>query len=97
MVTPALPTIGADMQIPEGFMQQLVMSIFLLGYALGPFVLGPLSEIFGRARVLQCSNFFYLIFNTACGFSRTKSQLLAFRFLAGMGGSAPQAVCRLPS
>lgn len=92
MVTPALPEIGADLRIPHGFMQQLVMSIFLLGYAIGPFVLGPLSEVFGRSRVLQCSNAFYLIFNTACGFSKTRSQLLAFRFLAGMGGSAPQAV-----
>jgi MFS family permease len=95
MVTPALPEIGADLHIPEGFMRQLVMSIFLLGYALGPFVLGPLSEVFGRSRVLQCSNLFYLVFNTACGFSKTRSQLLAFRFLAGMGGSAPQAVRRL--
>jgi hypothetical protein len=93
MVTPALPVIASDLHIPNGFMRQLVMSIFLLGYALGPFILGPLSEVFGRGKVLQCSNAFYLIFNTACGFSRTRSQLLAFRFLAGMGGSAPQAVC----
>lgn len=92
MVTPALPKIGDQLSIPEGYKRQLVMSIFLLGYALGPFVLGPLSEMYGRMRVLQCSNFVYLVFNTACGVSRTKEQLLAFRFLAGMGGSAPQAV-----
>ena len=32
----------------------LVMSIFLLAFAIGPFVWGPMSEVFGRVRVMQC-------------------------------------------
>jgi len=94
MVTPALPAIADDFDIPEGFMRQLVMTIFLLGYAQGPFVLAPLSEIYGRVTVLQYANLIYLVFNTACGFAQTKEQMLAFRFLSGIGGAAPQAVCR---
>ncbi|KAI8943519.1 hypothetical protein NX059_001516 [Plenodomus lindquistii] len=93
MVTPALPDISDDFDIPEGFMQQLVMTIFLLGYAQGPFVLAPLSEIFGRVTVLQYANLVYLLFNTCCGFAKTKEQMLAFRFLSGLGGAAPQALC----
>jgi MFS family permease len=92
MVTPALPVIADDFEIPEGFMRQLVMTIFLLGYAQGPFVLAPLSEIYGRVTVLQYANLIYLVFNTACGFAQTKEQMLAFRFLSGIGGAAPQAV-----
>lgn len=92
MVTPVLPDIASDFSIPEGFMQQLVMTIFLLGYAQGPFVLAPLSEIYGRVTVLQYSNLIYLVFNTACGFAQTKEQMLTFRFLSGIGGAAPQAV-----
>jgi MFS family permease len=92
MVTPALEDIGDQFDIPPGFMQQLVMSIFLLGYAQGPFVLAPLSEIFGRVTVLQYANLIYLVFNTACGFAQSKTQILVFRFLSGIGGSAPQAV-----
>ena len=92
MVTPALPDISDDFDIPEGFMQQLVMSIFLLGYAQGPFVLAPLSEIYGRVTVLQYANLIYLAFNTACGFAQNRTQMLLFRFLSGIGGSAPQAV-----
>ncbi|KAJ4316830.1 hypothetical protein N0V94_005243 [Neodidymelliopsis sp. IMI 364377] len=93
MVTPALPAIADDFDIPEGFMRQLVMTIFLLGYAQGPFVLAPLSEIYGRVTVLQYANLIYLVFNTACGFAQTKEQMLAFRFLGGIGGAAPQALC----
>jgi MFS family permease len=33
-----------------------------------------------------------LFFNLGCGLARTKQQLIAFRFLAGLGGSAPLAI-----
>jgi MFS family permease len=33
-----------------------------------------------------------LVWNTACGFAHSKNELIAFRFLAGLGGSAPLAV-----
>lgn len=33
-----------------------------------------------------------LAWNLGCGFAQTESQLLAFRFLAGLGGSAPLSV-----
>ena len=92
MVTPALEDIGNEFNIPEGFTRQLVMAIFLLGYAQGPFVLAPLSELFGRVTVLQYANLIYLVFNTMCGFAQTRTQILVFRFLSGIGGSAPQAV-----
>ncbi len=95
MVAPALPTIADEFQISSSIDQVLVMSIFLLAYAVGPFLLGPLSEIYGRVVVLQSANMFYLVFNTACGFAQTKEQMLALRFLSGLGASAPQAV-RLP-
>lgn len=95
MVTPALDHISSDLSIPEeeSFTQVLIMSIFLLGYAQGPFVLAPLSEIYGRVGVLQYANLIYLAFNTACGFAQTRDQMLVFRLLSGIGGSAPQAVC----
>ena len=47
--------------------------------------------------MLQLANLIYLLFNTVCGFAETKEQLLAFRFLSGLGGSAPQAVSRDPN
>ncbi|KAM0384991.1 hypothetical protein ACHAQC_011828 [Fusarium culmorum] len=92
MLAPALPDLAADFKTSSDFETYLLMSIFLLAYAIGPFVLAPLSEMFGRVVVLQSANMFYLVFNTVCGFSQTKQQMLIFRFLSGLGGSAPQAV-----
>ncbi|KEF52091.1 uncharacterized protein A1O9_11717 [Exophiala aquamarina CBS 119918] len=92
MVAPALGDIADEYHITSSIEKILVMSIFLLAYAVGPFLWGPLSEVFGRVRVLQAANIIYLLFNTVCGFAQTKQQMMAFRFLSGIGGSAPQAI-----
>ncbi|KAL2830310.1 major facilitator superfamily domain-containing protein [Aspergillus cavernicola] len=92
MVAPALTTLAKDLHIEDAVESQLALSIFVLAYAVGPLFLGPLSEIYGRVIILQLSNLFYLIFNIACGVSQTKTQMIVFRFFAGLGGSAPLAV-----
>jgi MFS family permease len=92
MVAPALPAMARELNITNSVEQSLILSIFVLAYAVGPLFLGPLSEINGRVIVLQLANLFYLAFNIGCGFAKTKGQLIAFRFLAGLGGSAPLAV-----
>jgi MFS family permease len=92
MIAPALKYIAADFDIKDEFTSQLTLSIFILAYAVGPLFLGPLSETYGRAIVLQLANLFYLVFNIACGVCQSKGQLIAFRFLSGLGGSVPLAV-----
>ncbi|KAI0483314.1 major facilitator superfamily domain-containing protein [Xylariaceae sp. FL0804] len=84
MVAPALTTIGKDLGITE--------ALFVLAFAIGPLLWGPLSELYGRVVIIQLANLIYLFFNLGCGFARTKGQLIAFRFLSGLGGSAPQAI-----
>jgi MFS family permease len=82
MVAPALKYLAADFNIENEVVLQLTLSVFILAYAVGPLFLGPLSEAYGRAIVLQLSNLFYLVFNIACGVSQSKGQLIAFRFLS---------------
>ena len=94
IVAPAIGPISNDLNITSSIQQSLVFSVFVLAYAFGPLFLGPASEIWGRVPVLQLANLFYLVFNTVAGFSKTKSQMIVFRFLSGLGGSAPLAVSR---
>ena len=93
MVAPALDTMGSQFNVTNGTEQYLMMSIFLLAYSIGPFVIAPLSETFGRVIILQSANLVFLIFNLVCGFAQSSKQMLAFRFLSGLGASAPQSVC----
>lgn len=96
MVSPAISTLVKQFGITSEVESQLTMSIFVLAYAIGPLFLGPLSEVYGRVIVLQLANLLYLVFNTACGVSRTKGQMIAFRFLSGLGGSASMSVSVFP-
>lgn len=92
MVAPALEDIGKDLHVYDPALKALILSIFLLAYALGPLIIGPLSELYGRVPVLQLSNLFFLVFNLGCGFARTGPQMMVCRFFAGIGGSAPLSI-----
>ncbi|KHN97893.1 Major facilitator superfamily domain, general substrate transporter [Metarhizium album ARSEF 1941] len=92
MVAPDLDAIGKELDIESRPERALVLSIFVAAYALGPLGWGPLSELYGRVIVIQSSNIVFLLFNLGCGLARTEGQMIAFRFLGGIGGSAPLAI-----
>ncbi|KAJ3391709.1 hypothetical protein HDU84_005471 [Entophlyctis sp. JEL0112] len=88
MVAPALPYISNELGFASPTQTELVLSLFVLAYAVGPLVLGPLSEIYGRYVVLQSSLWFYVATNALCGVCQSPAPLLLLRFLSGLGGSA---------
>ncbi|KAF8596138.1 MFS general substrate transporter [Ceratobasidium sp. AG-I] len=93
MIAPALPQISEELGLlPGSVLESMTLSVFVLAYVVGPLFFGPLSEIYGRRLILQSAHMFFIAFNIACSRAQTSSQLLAFRFLAGLGGSAPLAI-----
>ncbi|KAI0329280.1 MFS polyamine transporter [Cubamyces sp. BRFM 1775] len=92
MMAPASEQIAQEFGITNSSVIALLTSVFVAAYAFGPLILGPLSELFGRSRVLQLANMWYLAWNLGCGFAQNEGQLIAFRFLAGLGGSAPLSI-----
>ena len=87
IMAPALSLIATelDMNSVEAVM---AMSSYMLATAFGPMLIGPLSEVYGRAPILHASNVWFLIWNLVCGFASTKGLLIAARLLAGLGASA---------
>ena len=49
---PALPHIAAQLSPESPNQAQLILSSFVVGMALGTFVMGPLSDSFGRKRII---------------------------------------------
>ncbi|PNP51340.1 hypothetical protein THARTR1_07990 [Trichoderma harzianum] len=92
MIAPALSKLGEDLNMNNKLEIELALSIFILAYAVGPLFFGPASELYGRVRLLQLSNIWYLVWNLGCGFAQNPAELFVFRFLAGIGGSAPLAL-----
>ncbi|KAK4954009.1 hypothetical protein LTR10_008613 [Elasticomyces elasticus] len=67
----------------------LGVSLFVLGFALGPLVWAPLSEIFGRQILYICTYGALTAFSAGAAGSKNIQALLILRFLAGAVGSSP--------
>ncbi|KAK8043040.1 MFS general substrate transporter [Apiospora phragmitis] len=92
MVGPAIDVIGAELNIAPGAEQRLIMGMQVLAAGLGPAFIAPLLEYFGRAPVIRYAHLWHMLWNTACGFATSGPQLLAFRFIGGLGASAPSII-----
>lgn len=66
----------------------LGLSIMVLGYAMGPVLWAPLSELYGRRYVLILSFVVYTLWMCVTCASQNIATLIVFRFLAGIFGSS---------
>ena len=67
----------------------LPISVFLIGYIFGPLFFSPLSELYGRRRILLITFAGYTAFTLGCALAPSWPALLIFRFLVGLSASAP--------
>lgn len=65
------------------------ISLFVLGFATGPLIFAPLSEIYGRQIIFVISFGAFTAFNAGCAGSQNTGTLLVLRFFAGAFGSSP--------
>ncbi|KAJ1310878.1 hypothetical protein OPQ81_009395 [Rhizoctonia solani] len=66
----------------------LGISLYVEGLGVGPLLLGPLSEFFGRRHIYWISFVFFVLFNFPVAFAPNIAVYLVFRFLAGFSGAA---------
>jgi MFS transporter, AAHS family, 4-hydroxybenzoate transporter len=71
-----------------------LMMAGLLGLLIGAFIFGPLSDRFGRKKLLLATTLLFALMSIAAGFSQTITQLTLLRFLTGLGlgGALPNAI-----
>ncbi|KAH8682698.1 major facilitator superfamily domain-containing protein [Xylariales sp. PMI_506] len=70
----------------------LTCSIMVVGFAVGPLIWSPLSEIIGRRPVYIISMSLYFIFNIPCALAKNIGTLLVCRFLCGVFSSSGLAL-----
>lgn len=89
---PALPEIAATLSPAAPNAAQLVVTSFVLGMGLGTLFTGPLSDTFGRKRVILVGSGLYALAALACYFAPSLEVLLAARLLQGLAAAAPRTV-----
>ena len=67
----------------------LGISLFVLGFAIGPLLWGPISELYGRQVTFALTYGALTVFNAGAAGSKNIETLLVLRFLAGSFGSSP--------
>ncbi|KAI9163958.1 putative mfs-multidrug-resistance transporter [Paramyrothecium foliicola] len=67
----------------------LGVSLFVLGFAIGPLLWAPLSEVFGRQWLFFGTYAALTAFNAGCAGAQNPQTLIVLRFFAGAFGSSP--------
>jgi len=92
MMLPALPDIAATFHITNANRPQEVLSTFLIGFGIGQFVMGPLSDRFGRRPVLVDGMVLYGVASLLAITAQSFETLLLARALQGLGTSATRVI-----
>ena len=92
MVAPGILGILKEFGSTDTTLGSFVVSIFVLGYAVGPLVIAPMSEIYGRVPVYGVCNALFVVWTLACAFAPNLGALLVFRFFQGVAGVCPQTI-----
>jgi DHA1 family bicyclomycin/chloramphenicol resistance-like MFS transporter len=93
MYLPSLPSIQREFRASEGAVQW-TLSAYLIGFALGQFVYGPLSDRRGRKPVMMVGLMLYGLANLAAAFAPSLDVLIAARLIQGLGAAGPLVIAR---
>lgn len=92
MFAPASSQLASEFVITNSVVEAMTVSIYVLGFALGPIVLAPLSEVYGRLGVYHSCSVVFFAFTLGCAFSTDTAMFMVFRFLCGCAASGPMSI-----
>lgn len=88
MYLPSLPQMSVDLASSAQQIQKTI-TVFLVGFSIGMLFYGPLSDIYGRKKILIIGISIYIFASIGCTLSESVEQLTLFRFYRLLAGLAP--------
>jgi len=89
---PGIPAMARDFSVTVVSLQN-TLNVFLIGYAIGQFFGGALSDQIGRKRVGYAGLIVYVVTSIAIAFSGSVAQMLTLRFFQAIGGGFATVIC----
>lgn len=87
MYIPGLPELAADLRTTAA-VAQLTLTTFLVAFAVGMLLVGPLSDAVGRRRLVVVGAAAFALASVLCALAPTAPVLLAARLVQGLAGAA---------
>src|SRR6185312_15459727 len=84
---PSLPAISETLGISGNDVQH-TLTFYLLGFSVSQLIYGPLSDTYGRKKILIGGLIVFLLGNTACALTSSPLVLQGGRLIAGAGAGA---------
>jgi len=91
MYLPAMPQIAREFGVSAGSVQ-MTLNLYILGFAIGQLVYGPLADSYGRKPVIVLGTLIFACAAAACALAQTIDQLILMRFLHGLSAAAASVV-----
>ncbi len=91
MYLPALPVIAQQFAVPAGS-AQMTLSTYILGFALGQLLYGPMADSIGRKPVILGGTLIFAAAAGACALAQSIDQLITLRFFHGLAAAAASVV-----
>lgn len=92
IMLPALPAMSDYFGLEDPNARQLVLTYYLLGFAVGQLFYGPLSDRFGRKPILIIGLLIYSVASVVTFLAHDYTLFLAARALQGIGGASPRVM-----
>ncbi|MBO0915368.1 multidrug effflux MFS transporter [Streptomyces laculatispora] len=93
MYVPGFPSMGAALHASSAAVQ-LTLTAFLAGLVVGQLLIGPMSDGWGRRRLLLSGVAGFILFSLLCAVAPNVELLTAARFLQGVAGAAGMVLAR---
>ncbi|KAK1638697.1 major facilitator superfamily domain-containing protein [Colletotrichum phormii] len=92
MFAPGIPLIMKEFHDDSSITATFLLSIYVLGFALGPLLVAPMSELYGRRYLYTFGNILFTVFTIGTALSNSIGMLLAFRLFMGLSGVVPLTI-----
>ncbi|KAF2707434.1 MFS general substrate transporter [Pleomassaria siparia CBS 279.74] len=86
---PGVPKVMETFHSQDDMLEGFMLSVYVLGFAFGPLLIAPLSEMFGRLWLYHACNLLFIVCTIVAAVSSSMGMFIAFRFLMGCFGGAP--------
>ena len=86
---PGVPEVENEFNSTSSAMSSLMVSIYVMGSAVGPLFLTPLTEVSGRLPMTHFANILFMIAAIVCSAAVNMPMLIIARLFMGVASSVP--------